>query len=78
MAGIFLVSILQAGDWARVSSQATHYLSTYITATDSPKIQCRVLSWALVSSQPVGKCQTLTYMMSCGYDVLSGYSSPQY
>ena len=33
-AGVSLVSILQAGDWARVSSLARHYFSPYITATD--------------------------------------------
>ena len=37
-----------------------------------------VLSWALVSSQPVGKYQTVTYIKSCGYDGLSGLSSTQY
>ena len=29
-----LVSILQAGDWARVSTSARQYFSTYITTTD--------------------------------------------
>ena len=33
-AGVSLVSILQAGDWARVSTPATHYFFTYITTTD--------------------------------------------
>ena len=33
-AGVFLVSILQAGDWARVSTPARHYFSTYITTMD--------------------------------------------
>ena len=33
-AGVSLVSILQAGDWARVSTPARHYFSTYITTTD--------------------------------------------
>ena len=32
-AGVFLVTILQAGDWAKVSTQARHYFSTYITTT---------------------------------------------
>ena len=32
--GISLVSILQEGDWARVSNWAQHYFSTYITTTD--------------------------------------------
>ena len=30
-AGVSLVSILQAGDWARVSTPARHYFSLYIT-----------------------------------------------
>ena len=48
--GVFLVSILQAGDWARVSTPARHYFSTYITATDrhQDSVQCSVLG--LVSS----------------------------
>ena len=29
----FLVTILQAGEWARVSTPAIHYCSTYITST---------------------------------------------
>ena len=33
-AGVSLVSILQAGDWARVSTQARHYFSPYITTVD--------------------------------------------
>ena len=33
-AGVSLVTILQAGDWARVSTLARHYFSTYITTTD--------------------------------------------
>ena len=33
-AGVSLASILQAGDWARVSTLARHYFSTYITTTD--------------------------------------------
>ena len=34
VASVSLVSILQAGDWARVSTPAKHYFSTYITITD--------------------------------------------
>ena len=34
VAGVFLWSTLLVGDWARVSSPAGHYLSTYITTTD--------------------------------------------
>ena len=32
--GVSLVSILQAGDWTRVSMPARHYFSTYITTMD--------------------------------------------
>ena len=32
--GVSLVTILQAGDWARVSMPARHYFSTYITTID--------------------------------------------
>ena len=30
-AGVSLMTILQVGDWARVSTPARHYFSTYIT-----------------------------------------------
>ena len=33
-AGVSLVTILQAGDWTRVSTLARHYSSTYITTMD--------------------------------------------
>ena len=33
-AGVSLVSILQAGDWTRVSTLARHYFSTYITTME--------------------------------------------
>ena len=33
-AGVSLVTILQAGDWTRVSMPARHYFSTYITTMD--------------------------------------------
>ena len=33
-AGVSLVTILQTGDWTRVSTPARHYFSTYITTTD--------------------------------------------
>ena len=33
-AGASLVTILQAGDWARVSTWTRHYFSTYITTMD--------------------------------------------
>ena len=34
VAGFSLVTILQAGDWTRVSTPARHYFSTYITTMD--------------------------------------------
>ena len=59
-AGASLVSILQVGDWTRVSTPARHYFSTYITTTDwhQDSVQCAVV--ATVSSSSAGKCQTLT------------------
>ena len=45
VAGISLVSILQAGDWARVSTPARHYFSPYITTVDQHQdsLQCAML-----------------------------------
>ena len=44
-AGVALVTILQAGDWARVSTPAKHYFSTYIATMDQHQdsVQCFVL-----------------------------------
>ena len=44
-AGVVLVSILQAGDCAKVSTPARHYFSTYITTIDQHQdsVQCAVL-----------------------------------
>ena len=44
-AGVSLVTILQAGDWTRVSTPARHYFSTYITTMDQHQdsMQCAVL-----------------------------------
>ena len=33
-AGVFLVSILQVGNWTRVSTPARHYFSTHINTTE--------------------------------------------
>ena len=33
-AGVSVVSILKADDWARVSTLTKHYVPTYITTTD--------------------------------------------
>ena len=44
-AGVFPVTILQAGDWTRVSTPARQYFSTYITTVDwhQDSVQCAVL-----------------------------------
>ena len=44
-AGVSLVSILQTGDWARVSMPAGHYFSTCITTMDQHQdsVQCAML-----------------------------------
>ena len=44
-AGVSPVPILQAGDWARVSTPARQYFSTHITATDQHQasVLCTVL-----------------------------------
>ena len=44
-AGVSLVTILQAGDWTRVSMPARNYFSTYINMTDwhQDSVQCAVL-----------------------------------
>ena len=34
VAGLSLVTILQVGDWTRVSTPARYYFSTYITTMD--------------------------------------------
>ena len=78
VAGVLPVSILPAGDWARVSTPSRHYFSTYITNMDKHQDsgQCTVL--ASVSSHVVGNYQTLTYVKSCRYVGLLGHSFPQY
>ena len=45
VAGVSLVSILQAGGWARVSTPARHYFSPYITTVDrhQDSVQCAML-----------------------------------
>ena len=78
VAGVSLVSMLQAGDWTGVSALARHYLSIYITAVDWYKdpVQCVVL--ASVSRWFLGKCLTLIYIYSLVIIGLLGNSCPQY
>ena len=44
-ASVSMVTILQVGDWARVSTPARHYFSTYITTMDwhEDSVQCAML-----------------------------------
>ena len=62
-AGVSLVTIQQAGDWARV--YAIHQLGTISLPTLLLQIGTRVQCWALVSRSSPGKCQTLIYTQSC-------------
>ena len=79
VAGVSLVSILQVGDWARASTPAGCYFFQYISWPQiGIKIQCSMLYWALMSSQLVGKCHTLTFIKFCEYVGLSGHSYPHY
>ena len=72
-----LVSTMPVGDWARVSTPAKHFFQYISLLQIGTKILCSMLSYALVNSQLVCKCQTLTYVKSCRYVGLSGHSSPQ-
>ena len=64
-AGVSLVSILQAGNWAKVSTQARHYFPPTLLLGISTRILYSMLCWASVSMCSLGKCQTLTYIESC-------------
>ena len=72
-----LLSILQADDWDRVLLQLDKIFQHMSLLKMGTRIQYGVLSFALVSSQLGGKCQTLIYIKSCRYIGLSGHSSPQ-
>ena len=63
--GVSLVTILQAGDWARVSTPARHYFSTSLLLQISTRTPCSMQCWASVSRSSPGKCQTWTYTQSC-------------
>ena len=79
VAGVSLVSILQQGDWARVSTPARHYCFQHISLLQiGTRILCSMLYWALVSNQLGDKFQTLIYISVCENIRLSGHSSPQY
>ena len=71
--GISLVSILQADDWARVSTQAKHYFSTYIIIMDQhhASVQHNVLGLGkLATSWSVSNtdfCKSLMHMLGCSF-----------
>ena len=66
-AGVSLVSILQAGDWPRVSTQARYYFLHTSMLCISTRILFSMLSWASVHIQLASKFQTLTCIKSCRY-----------
>ena len=63
--GVSLVSTLLPDDWARVSTPARHYFQHISLLQIYTRILHSMLCWALVSTQPVGKCQSLAYIKSC-------------
>ena len=79
-ADVSLVSILQAGDWAKVSTLTRHCFPLTLLLWTGTGTLYSVLCWASVSRSSAGKCQTLAYTHSCiCWAVgLLGHSSPQY
>ena len=65
VAGVSLVSILQVGDWARISTLARHYFPLTLLLQISTRTLYSVLCWATMSRSSLGKGQTLTYIQSC-------------
>ena len=65
VAGVSLVSILHAGDWAKVSTPARHYFPLKLLLQIGTRTLYSLLCWASVSRSSLGKCQTLTYIQSC-------------
>ena len=63
-AGVSLVYILQAGDWARVSTPGRHYFSTYITIMDQHQDSVQHAVLGSVRRSSPGKRQTLMYTQS--------------
>ena len=77
-AGISLVSILQAGDWAKVFTPARHYFPPTSLLWIGTRNLYSMLCWASVSSCSLGKFQTLTIIQSLANVGLLGHRSPQY
>ena len=65
VAGVSLVPILLAGDWANIPTPARHYFFPTLLLWISTRTLYSVLCWASVSRSSLGKCQTLTYIESC-------------
>ena len=55
-----LMSSLHAGDRARDAMLARHCFTSLLQI--GTRIMYSTLPWTLMSTQPVGKCQTLTYI----------------
>ena len=64
-AGVSLVTILQAADWARVSTPARHYFLPALLLWIGTRTQCNMQCWASVSRSSLGKCQTMNCNQSC-------------
>ena len=76
--GVSLVSILQAGDWASVSTPTRYSFPLTSLLQISTRIQFNVLSWVSVSNHNMAKCQTLTYIKSSKYVEPLGHRPSQY
>ena len=76
--GVFLVSILQADEWAKFLLWLDTIFQYVLLLQIGIRIHFSMLSWVLMSSHFVGKCQTLTYIKSCRHVGLFGHSSPRY
>ena len=64
VAGASLVSILLAGDCAKVSTPARHYCPPTLLLQISTRTLYSMLCLASVSRSSLGKCQTLIYIQS--------------
>ena len=63
VAGVSLVTILQAGEGTEFLFPLGTIFKHISLLQIGSRILCCMLSWTLVSSQPIGKCQTLTYIV---------------
>ena len=77
-AGVSLVTILQAGDWTRVSMPARHYFSTYITMMDRHQDSVQACRAGPQWVGPLWVSVKHWLILSLAYVGLLGRSSPQY